>query len=116
MSMVGDGANKQVEELYNNILKAHGKSDVFEKPKGMVPRNGPFKFKIIHSAKTVLYTSDAFIEKNSDSMSPSLEEFLQTQCDPIINKIYSMDVPGKKKDVKKTNDKSIWAKFRVQII
>lgn len=42
----------------------------------MVPRGGPYRFKVLHSAKTVTYTADNFIEKNADSMSPSLDEFL----------------------------------------
>lgn len=47
------------------------------------------KFLISHSAKDVIYDSKNFIERNSDSMSESLNKLLLEKSDDTVKKIYS---------------------------
>ncbi|CAI2359384.1 unnamed protein product [Moneuplotes crassus] len=82
------------------------------------------KFTIVHSAKEVKYDIKTFIVKNVDSISPSLEKIVAAKGDDQISMIYSNFVPGIKVDEdeedssprgKKSNLKTIWSKFSVQM-
>ena len=83
------------------------------------------KFILHHSAKDVLYESKNFIDRNTDSMSPSLNQFLLDKCSASIKKIYSMkanpneqeEEPEDPKNKKRVSaaPKTIWGKFSIQI-
>ena len=47
------------------------------------------KFTICHSAKNVVYDSDHFIERNTDSMSGSMIKLLKEKTSKEVAKIYT---------------------------
>ena len=114
--MGNDDMTKRTKDMYAFILKHHEpNAKVFKKVRNST------KFLLSHSAKDVTYDSKNFIDRNADSMSPSLNEFLLKQCDPTICQIYSMktgyEAEEEEVDPKAkrgpTVPKSIWGKFSI---
>jgi len=88
----GPGSNDEMpvrsKKLYEELLKNHEPNvKVFQKDK---KSKVAIRFIIKHSAKDVTYDAKNFIERNSDSMSGSLNTLLLEKCDPTIKLIYSM--------------------------
>lgn len=70
--MGSDDPVKKTKDLYAIFLKSHEKNTkIFTKIRNST------KFKISHSAKDVVYDCANFIERNSDSMSTSLDELIK---------------------------------------
>ena len=117
--MGNDDISKRTKDMYAFMLKTHetATNKVFIKIKNST------KFTLSHSAKDVIYETRNFIDRNADCMSPSLNEFLQTCCDPTIQKIYQMktgfepieEEPLDPKDKKRQSStpKTIWGKFSI---
>jgi len=78
----GADINKQTKQLYDLLMKNHEKvnADIFKKQ----GKNMSTKFLISHSAKDVIYDSKNFIERNSDSMSDSLNQLLLNKSDETV--------------------------------
>ena len=72
--------SKRVKDLYNMLLKNHETTnkDIFKKVRNST------KFTICHSAKDVIYDSKNFIDRNSDSMSGSLNKLLLEKTDKTV--------------------------------
>ena len=83
----GADIHKQTKQLYDGLMKSHEKqsASIFKR----VGKNLSTKFLISHSAKDVTYDSKNFIERNSDSMSESLNKLLLEKCDSTVKQIYS---------------------------
>ena len=73
-----------------------------------------------------MYDTKHFIDRNADSMSPSLNQFLLDNCNDAVKLIYSMkpylgfkadDEPEDPKQKKRQTaaPKTIWGKFSIQI-
>lgn len=108
------------EDLMGSMTRDHGKNPKFEFD-FMKDKNRD-KFTIIHSAKEVKYDVKSFIIKNVDAISPSLEDIVAKKSDDQVGMIYLNyipDMPSEDSDEsptsKKTNLKTIWSKFSVQM-
>jgi len=70
-----DDMSKRTENLYKDLMGKFGNSSVFIGKKGRATT-----FTICHSAKNVVYDTANFIDRNADSMSITMNEFMSTNC------------------------------------
>ena len=108
------------DSLMSSMIKDHDESLKFSYD-FMKDKNRD-KFTIIHSAKDVKYDVKSFIVKNVDSISSSLEDLVAKKSVDNVGWIYTQYVPEIANDDsddsprnKKSNLKTIWSKFSVQM-
>ena len=105
--------NKTDEHLHNEIMKSHKTSELITFPK--YAKNLSFNLK--HTARTVNYLTNNFIEKNKDDISVFLLDSIQTSKKVVVqifNNDFGEDNSDKSIEVKKKNpkEKFLGYKFR----
>ena len=111
----------EFSQLMDMVMKDHGKNPKFQH--NFMKDKKRDKFTIVHSAKDVKYNIRSFIEKNVDSISPSLSGIVGKKSDENISWIYTQYVAklqGEESDDSpnhrgKANLKTIWSKFSIQM-
>ena len=106
--------NKSDENLHAEIVKAHKNSEIVTFPK--FAKN--LSFNVKHTARTVSYLTDNFVEKNKDELSLFLEGAVRT-AKPAITSIFfnelvkkNPDQEGKRKNPK---EKYLGYKFKMDM-
>ena len=69
--------------MHGEIKKSHKLSEVVIFPKF----SHKLSFKIVHTARTVEYETDSFVEKNKDELSSFLKRSIDT-ANPVIQGIF----------------------------
>lgn len=125
LTVVNDCSNQKPRPTYKQlmatIINDHGTNEKFAHD--FIKDKEGDKFTIVHSAKDVKYDIKSFIDKNVDTISPSLSHIVATKSEDNVGWIYTQYVERLNHDDsdsspthKKGNLKTIWSKFSVQMI